>query len=140
MPWVSPYLTVTDAAAAVEFYQRAFGFTKRTAMTGPDGVITHAELTWNDAVIMLGPEGAYGGVIQAPATSGTVSPVTLYVYCADVDALYARAVAAGARTEVAPEKTFWGDRMCRVLDPDGHAWCFATAGAGAGASAPSRPA
>jgi uncharacterized glyoxalase superfamily protein PhnB len=126
MPRVSPYLTVKDSDAAIAFYEKAFGFMKRNAAPMPDGRTGHVEMTFEEAVIMFGPEYAYGGLCQAPATSGTQSPVNLYVYCPDVDALYARAVAAGARTGRAPEDSFWGDRMCQLTDPDGHSWCFAT--------------
>ncbi len=126
MPWLSPYLTVKDAEAALDFYQRAFGFRKRNAVPGPDGKIMHAEMAWQDAVIMLGPEGGNGCPVGSPATLGIPSPVGLYVYCDDVDALYARAEAAGARVRMPPQDTFWGDRMCQLADPDGHTWNFAT--------------
>src|SRR5262245_12053602 len=85
MPWLSPYLTVKDADQALDFYQRAFGFRKRDAVPGPDGKTAHAEMTWNDAVIMFAPEGAFGGTTKAPATLGVESPVGLFVYCDDVD-------------------------------------------------------
>jgi uncharacterized glyoxalase superfamily protein PhnB len=125
-PWISPYLTVKDAGAALEFYQRAFGFTVRSTHKGPDGSIWHAEMTWHDAVVMFSPEGAYGGPCKAPATLGTQSPVALMVYCDDVDALFARATAAGAQAMFPPMDMFWGDRMCKLTDPDGHLWSFAT--------------
>jgi uncharacterized glyoxalase superfamily protein PhnB len=123
---LSPYLTVASCEAALAFYQRAFGFEKREAVPGPDGRTMHAEMNYQDGLIMMGVEGAYGSVARAPRTTGTATPVGLYVYCEDVDALHARAVAAGAVTVTPPQDTFWGDRMCRVLDPDGHAWNFAT--------------
>jgi uncharacterized glyoxalase superfamily protein PhnB len=126
MPWLSPHLTVRDAAAAIDFYQRAFGFAKKNAVTGPDGQILHAEMTWQDAVIMLGPEGAYGNLTKAPVTSGVPSPVAIYLYCDDVDAVYARATAAGAMAVFPPQDMFYGDRVCKLLDPDGHSWHFAT--------------
>jgi uncharacterized glyoxalase superfamily protein PhnB len=126
MPWVSPYLVVKDAEAALEFYQRAFGFTKRDAITGEDGKVVHAEMTWHDAVIMFGPERAYGHPSQSPASLGVNSPMWLYIYCDDVDALFARAVAAGAQPMREPEDSFWGDRFCRLIDPSGHTWSFAT--------------
>lgn len=127
MPWLSPYLTVRDAGAALDFYHRAFGFEKRgDGMTGPDGRIQHAEMAWHDAVIMVGPECTYESNIKAPVTSGVASPVNLYLYCDDVDALFARATKAGAKAVSAPQNMFWGDRMCKVADPDGHQWSFAT--------------
>ena len=115
-----------DATAALDFYQRAFGFEKRGVSTAPDGSILHAEMRWQEALILFGPEGAYCGESKAPVSSGIHPPVTLYVYCPDVDQLYARAIAAGAHGVMAPENTSWGDRMCQLTDPDGHTWCFAT--------------
>jgi uncharacterized glyoxalase superfamily protein PhnB len=128
MPWLSPYLVVRDPARALEFYQKAFGFAQRSAHTGPDGKIQHAEMTYEDAVLMFGPEAECQGQppTKAPATTGTPSPVGLYIYCPDVDALHARAVAAGAQSAQAPIDMFWGDRMCSLIDPDGHKWSFAT--------------
>jgi uncharacterized glyoxalase superfamily protein PhnB len=125
-PWLSPYLTVRDPDAALDFYSRAFGFSKKIAMPGPSGQTDHAEMTHREALIMFGREGAHGGICRAPATSQVPSPVTMYVYCDDVDSLYARATAAGATSNLAPENMFWGDRMCKVTDPDGHVWNFAT--------------
>ncbi len=125
MPWVTPFLTVKDADAALAFYQKAFGFEKRFSMPGPDGKTAHAEVRWRDGVIMFGPEGPQNKC-KAPSTLGMRSPVGIFVYCEDVDALYKRATAAGAKSEMPPQDMFWGDRMCTVVDPDGHIWSFAT--------------
>ncbi len=126
MPWITPYLTVKDAGASLAFYEAAFGFARRGVKEGPDGSIVHASLIWQDGVIMLGPEGAYGSQTRSPATSGVASPVNLYVYCEDVDALFERAISAGATASFPPGDMFWGDRACGLVDPDGHAWTFAT--------------
>jgi uncharacterized glyoxalase superfamily protein PhnB len=126
VPWLLPHLTVKDADAALDFYQRAFGFTKRMAIPGPDGRIKHGEVAWQDAVIMFGPEGQNGCPVLSPASSGVPAPVGLYLYCDDVDALFARATAAGAKPAMPPQDMFWGDRMCQLTDPDGHSWSFAT--------------
>jgi uncharacterized glyoxalase superfamily protein PhnB len=124
---VVPSLTVRDTGAALDFYQRAFGFTKKMAMNGPDGRIMHAEVAWQDIVIMLSPESSPGQTCKAPISAGIQQmPMNLYVYCEDVDALFARATAAGAKVVVPPNDAFWGDRFCQVVDPDGYAWCFAT--------------
>jgi PhnB protein len=123
--WLSPYLTVRDADKAIAFYSRAFEFEKRMAIPGPDGRTMHAEMSWHDIVIMMGPEGE-NNPSKAPATLGVRSPVGLYLYCDEVDALYERALAAGAKSESAPENKFYGDRTCGVVDPDGHLWYFAT--------------
>src|SRR5207237_4700820 len=95
MSWACPYLVVRDAAKAVAFYEAAFGFGKQNIIPGPDGQVAHAEVIWNGCVIMMGAErqGAPG---KAPITTGTVPSVSMYVYCDDVDALHARATAAGA--------------------------------------------
>jgi len=126
MPWITPYLTVKDVAASLDFYEAAFGFERQEAHNGPDGAITHARMTWRDGSIMMGPDGAYGGTSKASGTSGVESPVSLYVYCDDVDALAERAAAAGATVKFAPMDTFWGDRCCMIVDLDGHSWNFAT--------------
>lgn len=125
-PWIMPYLTVKDAGASLAFYESAFGFARRGVKEGPDGTIVHASMAWQDGVIMFGPEGAYGGLARSPATLGIASPVGLYVYCEDVDALFDRAIAAGATAQFPPADMFWGDRACGLVDPDGHAWNFAT--------------
>lgn len=126
-PWLTPYLVVKDADAALAFYQRAFGFEKRMTIPGPDGKIKHGEASYRDAVIMFSPESNTPECnAKAPATSGVAPAVGLYLYCDDVDALYTRAVAAGAKSVSPPENMFWGDRMCNLLDPDGHSWSFAT--------------
>ncbi len=125
-PWLSPVLTVKDADASIAFYQKAFGFEKKLTMPGPDGKTAHGEVTYRDALIMLGPECPVGNPAKAPASTGITSPVTLYLYCDDVDALCARAVAAGAKVHMPPQDMFWGDRICKLIDPDGHMWCFAT--------------
>ena len=126
MPWLTPYITVKSPAAALAFYTKAFGFETKMTMDGPDGSMTHAEVRWHDAVIMIGPEGGGGGTSKAPVTTGVESPVGLYLYCDDVDALVALATSAGAKVSLPPQDMYWGDRMCKLLDPDGHAWSFAT--------------
>jgi PhnB protein len=123
--WVTPYLTVKDAYAAVAFYQKAFGFEKKFSMPGPDGKTAHAELAWRDGMIMLGPEGGPGNC-KAPASTGMRPPVSLFVYCDDVDALFKQATAAGAKVDRPVQDQFWGDRMGSLIDPDGHVWSFAT--------------
>lgn len=125
MSWLSPYLTVKDADAALAFYQKAFGFEKKLALPGPDGKAVHAEVRYRDAVIMFGAENP-AHPCRSPATTGVRTPVSLYLYCDDADAIYKRATAAGAKSESAPEDKFYGDRVCGVFDPDGHLWYFAT--------------
>src|SRR5882724_4199790 len=90
----STMLTVTDMNAAINFYQKAFGFTKRVVMKGPDGKPMHAELKLRDTVLMLGPENPERGSKSAKTLGG--SPVTIYVLSENVDKTVAKALKAGA--------------------------------------------
>lgn len=124
--WVSPYIIVADVDKAAEFYKNAFGMKVHEIMPGEDGISVHGELHYKNHLLMIGKQGAYGGKSLSPKTSGVESPMNLYIYCEDVDAFYKHALAHGAVSSTAPEDTFWGDRMCRIKDPDNYVWCFAT--------------
>src|SRR5215467_10725356 len=87
---VTAMLTVTDVAAAAAFYQKAFGFTKRGIMNGPDGKPMHAELALRDTTLMLGPENAALG--KRSAKSVGASPASLYVYVENVDKVVSKAL------------------------------------------------
>src|SRR5215468_4263980 len=91
---VSAALTVSDIPAAVSFYQKSFGFTKRGIMKGPDGKPMHAELTLRGTVLMLGPEMPERGQRSAKTLGG--SPGTLYLLTENVDKVVAKAVKLGA--------------------------------------------
>ncbi len=125
IPWLSPHLTVRDVTAAVDFYARAFGWEKKVVTTDESGMPNHAEMTWKEALILIGPESPRSRD-RSPQSMGGATHVTHYVYVEDVDALHKRAVEAGAKTVVPPKTEFWGDRICLLLDLDGHAWMFAT--------------
>ncbi len=126
VPRLIPYLTVSDPERIMSFYEKAFGFQPRpdAVMRGPDGTIMHAEMAFMDTYIMLGPQGAFGSPAKTPNALSSHS-VGLYVYCEDVDALFKQAEAAGATVAMPVENMFWGDRMCTLVDPDGHSWSFA---------------
>src|SRR5262249_14944659 len=94
---VSAALTVADIPAAVSFYQKALGFTKRGIMTGPDGKPMHAELTLRGTVLMLGPENASLG--KRTAKSIGASPASLYVYVENVDKVVEKATKLGATSQ-----------------------------------------
>ena len=126
MSWMVPYLTVADAGKAADFYQEAFGFEVVEKAPDTKGKIQHAELRYKDMVIMCGSEGAWNSPVQTPAHGSFLSPVNLYLYCEDVDALYDHLKSIKAELRSGVEDTFWGDRMLMVGDPDGHAWIFAT--------------
>lgn len=122
MQAVNAHLTVRNVEQALEFCERALGFKRRFTVPGPDGGLTHAELSHGDAVVMLGPESPRS---QPPPSPGK-SPVTLYVYVDDVDVVTAQAREAGATIEEDPKDQFWGDRASVIVDPSGHRWMLAT--------------
>jgi uncharacterized glyoxalase superfamily protein PhnB len=124
-PTLTPSLTVHDAARAIEFYQKAFGAQERFRMPTPDGrQIAHAELKIGDSVFMLADEMPGQDCKSPLALDGT--PVGFYLYVEDVDAVFERAVDAGATIKMPVQDAFWGDRMGMVADPSGHLWTLAT--------------
>jgi uncharacterized glyoxalase superfamily protein PhnB len=138
-PWLIPTLIVRTVEAAIDFYQRAFGFTVDFTMPSPTGTIGYAQLRHHSALIHLSPEGAYGSTCRAPATSTAECPAMIYIYCPDVDALVVRASQAGATILSQPADMFWGDRTALLADPDGYRWAFATNIAAFDASRPPPP-
>ncbi len=121
---LTPYLALDDAAAAIEFYKRAFGATERYRMPGPEGRIAHAELQIGDSVVMVSDPFPQSSVKSPTALGGTT--VGLFVYVEDVDSVFQQAVDAGASVTMPLENTFWGDRYGKVTDPFGHQWGIAT--------------
>jgi PhnB protein len=122
---VTPALTLDNAARAIDWYQKALGAEEVARAVGPDGKILHAEVRIGDSLIMLndvmdgkGPR-AFGG-----------SPASLWIYVEDADALFHRAVAAGAKVDPGPmgqmADQFWGDRCGTFTDPEGYKWTIAT--------------
>ncbi|MGH8905054.1 MAG: VOC family protein [Egibacteraceae bacterium] len=123
-PQVTPYLCVDGASAAIEFYSKVFGAAERMRMPAPDGKIGHAELQIGDSVIMLSDEYPEMGARGPKAFGG--SPVTLTIYVDDVDAVFERAVSAGAKPLHPVQDQFYGDRSGQFEDPFGHRWSVAT--------------
>jgi PhnB protein len=121
---VSAALTVYDIPAAVSFYQKAFGFSKRGIMNGPDGQPMHAELTLRGTTLMLGPESPAMG--RRSAKSVGASPTGLYIYVENVDKVVEKATKLGGTTQGPVMDMFWGDRCGTVVDPDGYTWMIAT--------------
>ena len=120
---VTPYLTVTDAARAIDFYKRAFGAEEVLRMDSPDGKIAHAEIKIGDSIIMLSDE--MPGYSRSPQSLGGTA-VNIFLYVKDVDQIFQQAVAAGARINMPVSDMFWGDRYGQVTDPFGHSWSLAT--------------
>jgi len=122
---LTPSLTVRGAAEAIEFYKRAFGAVEHSRAIAPDGKsVWHADLQIGDSRLMLTDEFPDQGSL-APAKSGAVG-VAIWLYVADVDAVFQRAVQAGAKSMMEPNDTFWGDRFGGLQDPFGHNWSIAT--------------
>ena len=121
---VTPYLVVSDCAAALDFYARAFKAEETVRMPTPDGKIMHAEIRIGDSMLMLSDEAPDWGA-RAPQHYGG-SPTHVMLYLPDADATFAAALAAGATVVRPMENQFWGDRMGRVADPFGHHWSLGT--------------
>lgn len=121
---ITPYLIVKGAAAAIDFYKSVLGAVELMRMAGPDGVVMHAELKIGDSMFMLGEEDPNCGA-TGPQTLGG-SPVGLCVYYPDVDAVFAAAVAGGAKVVKDLKDQFYGDRSGTVTDPFGHNWTLST--------------
>ncbi len=117
-----PYLVVDDGAAAIAFYVKAFGARELFRMPGPGGGIAHAEVEIAGGRVMLSSE--MQGARSPKSLGGT--PVGLFLYVRDVDAAFAKAIAAGATEKVPLSNMFWGDRWGMLTDPFGHEWQLAT--------------
>jgi PhnB protein len=123
-PVLSPHLIVKDAARAIAFYTQAFGARELFRLTEPGGKVGHAEMDVAGARLALADEYPDFGAL-APQTVGG-SPVAIHLYVADVDAVVARAVGAGAIVLRPPKDEFYGDRAAMLADPFGHKWQVAT--------------
>jgi PhnB protein len=122
-PAVLAHLTVDNAAAAIDFYIKAFDAVEHGRVPGPDGKLVHASLGINGSSIMLNddfPEMSGGKSMTPKALGG--SPVTIHLVVDDVDKKFQQAVDAGATVVVPPQDQFWGDRYGVLQDPFGHQW------------------
>ncbi|GAA5124177.1 VOC family protein [Luteolibacter yonseiensis] len=124
MHTVTPHLVCAGAADAIEFYKKAFNAEEVRRIPTEDGKIMHAAVRIGDSMVMLVDEMPDWQCLGPNARGG--SSVTLHLQVPDVDALFARAVEAGATAKMPPADMFWGDRYGLVVDPFGHAWSIAT--------------
>ena len=120
---VTPYLVLRDAAAAMEFYKKAFGATELYRLAGPDGKVVHGEIRIGDSPVMLGEAD---GRLSRSRTALGGTPVSLMIYVPDVDRMFAQALAAGAKEQRPVADQFYGDRSGTLVDPFGHVWSLAT--------------
>jgi PhnB protein len=121
---VTPYLSVDDAAKAIDYYKKAFGAKERVRMDAPGGKIGHAELEIGDSLVMLADSFPQSSTKPPKELGGTSASVFMYVE--DVDAVVKRAVDEGATVTMEVADQFWGDRFGSVQDPFGHSWALAT--------------
>jgi PhnB protein len=121
---LTAYLAVDDAAAALDYYTRAFGAEERVRMHGPDGKVGHAELQIGDSKLMLSDPIPQSSTKPPKEIGGTSASVFMYVE--NVDAVVEKAVEAGATVTMEVEDQFWGDRFGTITDPFGHVWSIAT--------------
>jgi PhnB protein len=123
-PTATPYLTIKNAAGAIDFYKRAFDATETMRMTDPSGRIGHAEIKIGNSPIMLSDEFPDMGARSPESIGG--SPIMIHLYVEDVDKLAKQAVAAGAKLLTPVADQFYGDRGGKLADPFGHIWWIAT--------------
>lgn len=121
---VTPYLIVKGAAAAIEFYKHVFAATEMLRVADAHGGIGHAEIKVGDSVVMLADEHPQMGYLSPSSLGG--SSVSILLYLEDVDAVFARAIKAGATAQRDVADQFYGDRTGTLRDPFGHVWTVAT--------------
>ncbi|QDU78912.1 hypothetical protein Pla110_06160 [Polystyrenella longa] len=126
LPSVTPYLVVRHAAEAIAFYKQAFDAKELFVMTLPGTeAILHAQLAIGNSQIMLAEEMPDMNPMSRSPKSLGGSPVTIHLYCDNVDKTFEQAVAAGATVTMELMDAFWGDRYGRLEDPFGHHWSLA---------------
>ena len=121
---VTPYLTIRNAAAALEFYKQVFGATEKMRMAEPDGKVGHAEIEIGKTRIMISDEYPELDVLGPESRGGTTAGLHLLVE--DVDAVFSAAVTAGAKELKPVSDQFYGERSGKLADPFGHVWYIAT--------------
>ncbi|MEM9068436.1 MAG: VOC family protein [Myxococcota bacterium] len=119
-PPLQPYLTVTDAAKAIELYSTVFGMKERYRLAMPDGRVGHAELERDGLRLLLADEFPEAD-IKGPTTRGGTT-VNLLLYVEDVDQVVEAALAAGFTQQGETQDMFHGDRAAKLVDPFGHRW------------------
>jgi uncharacterized glyoxalase superfamily protein PhnB len=124
MHTITPHLVCANCHEAIEFYKKAFGAEEVMRMPMPDGKVGHAMLRIGDSPLFLADEFPDHGSLGPLALKG--SPVTIHLSVPNVDAVWERALAAGATVRMELADQFWGDRYGQLDDPFGHRWSLAT--------------
>lgn len=123
MPRITPYLYYRDVAKAMTWLEDTCGFKPSGELMGPDGALLHAEMSYQDGVIMMGATGEQTGGASPNELGGITQGI--YIYVDDVDAHYRHTLSCGVTGVDEPQDMFWGDRIYAVQDPEGHRWTFA---------------
>lgn len=123
MHTVTPHLLCAGASDAIAFYVKAFDAVELSRMPGPDGRLMHAHIRIGDSNIFLLDEMPNMCAFGPKALKG--SSVMIHLYVEDADAVFAKALAAGASVKMPLADQFWGDRYGKVVDPFGHEWSIA---------------
>jgi PhnB protein len=123
---VTPTLVVNGGVQALQFYSEVFDATERIRFPGPADTIAHAELEIGDSVVMIEDASPYLGTEAPPAGGVEGSPVSLFIYVEDADAVIEKAVKLGATLKRPAQDQFYGDRDGAIVDPFGHTWTIAT--------------
>ena len=121
---VTPYLTIKNAGAAIEFYKRVFGAVEKMRLAEPDGKVGHAEIEIGTARIMISDEYPELDVLGPQSRGGATAGLHLLVE--DVDAMFSVAVSAGANVLTPVTDEFYGERVGKLADPFGHVWYVGT--------------
>ncbi len=125
---IVPHLVIQGAAKAIDFYKKAFGAVEQVKMATLDGKIMYASLKIGDSYLMLCDEFPDMGGCKSPKSPLSLggASVTIHLNVEDADAVFARAVAAGATATMPPADMFWGARYGKLVDPFGHDWSIST--------------
>ncbi len=117
---VTPYLAISGAVEAIEWYKKAFGAKELDRQQGPEGKLIHGRIRIGDSIIML--SDVFPGAKHKDSRELGAASVTLHIYSKGVDALWKKAVEAGARVDMQLDDMFWGERYGQLTDPFGHSW------------------
>lgn len=121
---LNAYITIKGASEAIEFYKKAFGATERARLLMPNGLIGHAEIDIEGSLLMMADENIEWGN-KSPQTIGG-NPMSFGLYVKDVDAIFQKAIEAGAKVVMPVKDEFYGDRVGQVMDPFGYKWMITT--------------
>ena len=123
MHTITPHIVVKDATAATDWYKQVLGAEERSRIEVPGGKLMQVELWFGDSAVMLADEFPELGVLSPLSVGGTAT--VLHLYTNDVEALWKRAVDAGAEVRQPLQDVFWGERYGQITDPFGHRWGLA---------------